>query len=151
MMTKSNNDELFNTIMARWVNYFYTVQLQDEAAKTGESIFGKIFDFRGDLPESGKYKPETIGARVDLQRRYRISHEERQAADVLNKVPARLVVFIKVDALYSQTYSQIVIAAALGLSLDQYKRRKTSAKKLAVYFAKLAAVRLPKNYILCGC
>jgi len=148
-MTRAEN-ELFDLIMSRWVSYYEAIRFQEEIAKTGESIFGKIFDFQGDLPSPGLFKPETICARVDKQRRVRISHEERQAADILNRVPIRFSAYIKFDALYNNQFCQSVLAAECQLTLDQYKKRKYKAKKFVVYFANLASVKAPKNYILCS-
>jgi len=47
-------------IVNLWIDYLDNNDYNERLAKEGEGLQGKIHTYKGDLPRSGSYKPETI-------------------------------------------------------------------------------------------
>ena len=76
-------DEIVND----WLSYVDKSEKHKEIAKGGESLQGKVADFHGDLPVSGAFKPETIGARVDKCAKIVITKEESRSYAIIMEMP----------------------------------------------------------------
>lgn len=79
--------ERVEELVGLWLSYIDKTEKYDAIAKEGESIQGKISDFHGDLPQSGLFKPETIGKRVDRCAKIVITSDEKHAHGLVMELP----------------------------------------------------------------
>jgi len=130
--------ELFETLERDWVNYVSKHECANEIPWQAESVMAKMQIYKGDLPESGTYKPDTMPATIDAYRKFRITDAEYFAARMMFRVPRNLQKFVMLEPLIrrKEKVTQDMIAAICSCSLDQYKRGRVKAKLYWVFHAR---------------
>jgi len=79
--------ERIQEIVNLWILFLENTEEQERIAMEGSTLEGKAVDFGGDIPQSGAYKPEALGAIVDRQRKVIISEEMKQAKEMIFSLP----------------------------------------------------------------
>lgn len=130
--------ELFDTIMSRWVSYKSKTIAQEEIGRTGECLEGRIYDFKGDIPESSAYKFDTVGPRVDKMRKIYITQDEHEAVALVNSLPRIMWVYVTTEAWEKRRegITHESIAIKIGCTVDAFRKGRQRAKAELVRRAK---------------
>lgn len=122
--------ELVETIIARWVSYKSKVLAQEEIARTGECLEGRIYDFKGDIPESSAYKFDTVGPRVDKMRKIYITQDEVEAWLLIAGLTKTLHDYITTEAWMKRRegITHEAIASFLGCTVDAFRKGRHRAR-----------------------
>ena len=136
------DNELFEIIERDWVNYYGKCESRDEIPWQAEGMMGKLVTYKGDLPVGG-LAFDGMPVMIDKFRKFHITNDERFARDMMFKVLSSLQLFIMVEPLYrnqvtssGKKITQTILAAALGFSIDQYKKQRGKAKQHLIFHAR---------------
>lgn len=87
---KRYNDIRVEEIIDLWLSYVDKNDKHDAIAGAGPTMMGKFADFKGELPESSNFKPETLSGKVEKQLKIVITSDERNARALLMALPLDL-------------------------------------------------------------
>lgn len=132
-------------IVNLWIDYVDNNEYNERLSQQGEGLQGKIHTYKGDLPRSGSYKPETI-AEV-AERLKPITRDQKIAHWLIMslKVEARLLItqwqqLKKVNKPKSgNLWTMREVALTHGMKLETFKEQR----EIACYRLLIAAKASP--------
>ena len=140
--------EVFEQLERDWTTYISKIESMEEIPWQAESVMAKMQAYKGDLPQSGSYKPDTMPGTIDKYRKFYISDGEKFAGRMLYRVPRALRIYVALEPIIKrkEDYTQARLVALLNetgthCTLDQYKKRRAKAKMWWVYHARLSQLK----------
>lgn len=134
--------ERIEGIINLWLSYIDKTEAMDRIAGESPTIMGNMVDFRGDLPESSAYKPETVSNRAERMRSLYTTSDERYAHKILLRLTPRnreLVCFWPLvrnthNPITKERWTQANVAELLKLTLEQWTEQRERACLILLAF-----------------
>jgi hypothetical protein len=132
---KRTEKEIFELVMASWLSYKITRQVIEESVYSEPSAS----DHSGTTNSGPKNDHDTLGRKVDRMNRLEsFEPDELEAAEVVSRL-GKMQKFVTIEAVAKRRISaaqklptQRVIAAMCQCTIDEYKKRRATAKKLII-------------------
>lgn len=111
--------ELIKRLLAGWVSFCSKDIAVNEIAGSGDSLEGRLVDFKGEIPESSDFKFDTIGPRVDKAKKIKPTTEEIRAFNLVESVDENYKGHLVAQEWYKTIYLRPCYARKLCLRFQE--------------------------------
>lgn len=130
---KRNQQQEVERIVNLWIDYVEVNEYNESIANMCERLQGKIHTYKGDLPQSGGYKPETVAAIAEKLKT--VTTEQRWAKAILFSlhVDERMLITQwvqlkkKINKDTRQVFTMREVALIHGMKIEEYKQKREIA------------------------